>query len=83
MVITEVNCPGDHNERGRRVRGCGVIVLSAGTGNNAGDRRVGGRHSGVSITVDGAFKSNRSKIEEVPNPIPEDKKINLTWPIRL
>ena len=28
-------------------------------------------------------QSNCSKNEEVPNPIPEDKTINLTWPIRL
>ena len=83
MVFTEVTCPGDHAEGGQQVRGCVGIVSSAGTSDNTRDHRVGGRHGGASVTVNGAFKSNRSKIKEVPNPIPEDKTINPTWPTRL
>ena len=56
---------------------------SAGKSENSGYCRVGGRHGGASVTVDGAFKSNCSKIEEVHNIISEDKTINLTWPIIL
>ena len=81
VVFPEVNCLGYHAEGGQQVRGCGGIVQSEGTGNDAGYCRVGGIHSGASVTMDGAFKSNHSKNEEFPNPIPEDKTINLIWPI--
>ena len=83
MVFTKMNCPWDHAEGGQRIQGCGVIVTSAGTSNNAVYCILVERHVGESITVDGALKSNSSKIEEVPNPIPEDKTINLTCPIIL
>ena len=56
---------------------------SSGTMDNTRYCGLGGRHGGASVTVDGAFKSNRSKIKEVPNPVPEVKTINLTWSIRL
>ena len=83
VIFPKVKIPGKHAEGRRLFQGYDVIVVFAGVSDNAGDRRVGGRHFGASVTVDGAFESNRSKIEEVSNPIPEDKKINLTWPIRL
>ena len=56
MIFPEVNCPGDHTEGERRVRGRAGIVTSAGTSNNSGDCGVGGRHGGVSATVGGEFK---------------------------
>ena len=51
---------------------------SADTRDNAGDCRVGGIYGGASVTVDGVCESSHSKIEEVPNPVTEDKTINLT-----
>ena len=78
MVFTEVSCPGYHTEGGRLVRGCSGIVSSTDMSDNARNCRVGERHNGLSVTVDGAYESNCSKIEDVPNPIPEDKTINLT-----
>ena len=66
MLFPEVNCPGDHAEGGRRVRGCGGIVLSGGTSNDAGYSRVGGRHGRYSVTMDGAFQSNFSKMKNFP-----------------
>ena len=35
------------------------------------------------MVLTGIDQSNRSKNEEAPNLIPEDKTINLAWPIRL
>ena len=83
MVFPEVNYLGDHAKGGQRVQGCDVIVPSVGISNDARYLRVGGKHGGVSVTMDGALKSNRYKNEEVPNPIPDDKTIELTWTIRL
>ena len=70
VILPEVNCTGYHAEGKLRFRGCDGIVPSAGTSNNARYFGVGGRHGGASVTMDGAFGSNFSKNEEVPNPIP-------------
>ena len=43
---------------------------SVGTSNKARYSRVGVRYGGARVTVDGTFESNRSKIGEVPSPIP-------------
>ena len=56
MVFTKVNCLGDRAEGGGLFRGCGVIMLSADTSDNDRDRRVGDRHGGTSVTVDGSFE---------------------------
>ena len=56
VVFTKVKFPGDHAESGRQFRGCGGIVPSAGTGNDTGYCRMGGRNCEASVTVDGAFK---------------------------
>ena len=55
MVFPKVNCLGDHAEGGRHVQGCGGIVPYASTSNAAGDRGVGRRHGGSSVTVDRFF----------------------------
>ena len=55
VVFPKVNCQGDHAEGGRRFQGCGGIVPSTGMINDDGDCRVGRRHSGASVTMDGAF----------------------------
>ena len=58
-------------------------MTSKDMSNNTGDHRVGGIYGGVSVTVDEVCESNCSKIEEVPNPILENNKINITFTIRL
>ena len=56
MVFPKVNCPRDHAEGGRRVRGHSGIVPSTGTSDDARYCRLGGRYGGASVTVGGAFK---------------------------
>ena len=56
MVFPEVNCPGDHAEGVRQVRGSVGIVLSAGIINNTGKHGMGGRHGDVSVVVGGVFE---------------------------
>ena len=53
MVFPDVKCPGDHTEGVQHVQGCGGIVPSPGTSNDAIDCVLGGRHGGASVTVDG------------------------------
>ena len=55
MVFPKVKCLGDHAEGGRHVQGCGGIVPYASTSIDAGDRGVGRRHGGSSVTVDSFF----------------------------
>ena len=56
MVFPKVNCTGEHAQGGRRVRGCGGIVPSAGKSNNARYCGVGGRNGGVSVAVGETFE---------------------------
>ena len=63
MVFPGVKSPGDHTEGERPVPNCSGIMPSSGTSDNAGYHIVCGRHGGASVTVDGAFESNRSKME--------------------
>ena len=57
MVFPKVNCPGDCSEGGQHVQGCGGIFPSAGTSNDAGDCRVGGRNGEASVNMDGFIDS--------------------------
>ena len=53
MVFLKVNCPEDHTEGRLWVQGIGGIVTFAGISNDSVDRRVGGRHGGMSLVVVG------------------------------
>ena len=55
MVFTEVNCPGDHAEDVRWVRGLGGIVMYACMSGNDGYHRMVEIHDGLSVVVGGAF----------------------------
>ena len=83
MVFPKMNFSGYHAECGRQVQGYGEIAPSTGTSEEVIDHKVGGRYGGASVTMDREFGSNFSKYKYFPNPIPEDKTINLTWSIIL
>ena len=56
VVFPKVNCSGDHYVGVLQVQGYSVIEPPAGTSDNAGYQRVGARHGGESVTVDGVSK---------------------------